>query len=87
MIGSRRNDSSTIRATPSASGEDRSSLNFSINSSARSDEGSRGVTGLEAADAVTGFVGIVVAPSVGVVVSRTSSGTPSAREILLKVPA
>ena len=48
MIGSKRNDSSTIRATPSANGEERSSLNFSINSSARSDEGSRGKAGLDA---------------------------------------
>ena len=36
MIGSKRNDSSTIRAIPSASGEASSRRNFSINSSARS---------------------------------------------------
>jgi len=44
MIGSKRNDSSTIRATPSANGEVRSSRNFSNNSSARSDEGTRAET-------------------------------------------
>ena len=79
MIGSRRNDSSTIRATPSASGEERSSLNFSINSSARSDEENRGNAGLVAAVPAPEVAGTVAEPSFGtaVVVSRTSSGTPS----------
>jgi hypothetical protein len=89
MIGSRRKDSSTIRATPSASGEQRSNRNFSINSSARFDEVSRAEAALGTAAAVAAFPGIVVAPSfeIDVVASRSSRDTPSAREIRLKVPA
>ena len=41
MIGRSRNDSSTIRATPSASGEPSSNRNFSINSPARSGDRTR----------------------------------------------
>jgi len=88
MIGSRRNDSSTIRAIPSAIGEARSSRNFSNSSSARSDEETRAETAAEAAVAAVASVGIAAAPSLEtVVVSKISSGTPRAREILVKVPA
>ena len=88
-MGRRRNDSSTIRATPSASGEPSKRRNFSINSSARSDE-------VDRIGPAAGAIGVAVAlagaggPSsitIGVDVSKSSSGTPSAREILLKVPA
>ena len=89
MIGSRRNDSSTIRATPSASGDERRRRNFSISSSARSEEGTlpgmESFTGVEF-DELTGAAMATPTES-GVLVSKSSSGTPRAREILLKVPA
>ena len=47
-MGSKRNDSSTIRATPSASGEARIIRNFSNSSSARSEEGNRPDAAFEA---------------------------------------
>jgi hypothetical protein len=87
MIGSSRNDSSTIRATPSANGEVRSSRNFSKSSSARSDVGSLA----ESADVLMGVVAVAedaMAPSDAAgVASKISNGTPSAREIRLRVPA
>ena len=87
MIGSRRNDSSTIRATPSASGEARSRRNFSINSSARSGE-----VPLARQAAGTGVSSGRIRDDTGALVDpwlsrRLSRGTPRARQILLKVPA
>ena len=89
MIGNRRNDSSTIRATPSASGEESSRRNFSISSSALSEEGVLTESELGVVTALGGFAGAIVAtpPESGAVVSKISSGTPRAREILLNVPA
>ena len=89
MIGSRRNDSSTIRATPSASGEERRRRNFSINSSALSEVGTRLECELAVAAAFGAFDGALVATPLasGPDVSKISRGTPRAREILLNVPA
>ena len=86
MIGSKRYDSSTIRATPSASGEARSKRNFSINSSARSGEDPRDGwgAGVGAAAVVASEV-IWAAP--GPFSRRLSRETPRARQIRLKVPA
>ena len=90
MIGSKRNDSSTIRATPSASGEERSRRNFSISSSALSEERVL----LESELAVAAAIGalpeeVFVATPLesDADVSKTSSGTPRARHIFLNVPA
>ena len=89
MIGSKRNDSSTIRATPSASGELRISRNFSINSSARSDDGTRAWATSDAEVTAVAFVGGAEVRSLatGPVSSKISSGTPSARDIRRSVPA
>ena len=46
-MGSSLNDSSTIRATPSARGEPRISRNFSISSSARSEDAPRPETTID----------------------------------------
>ena len=88
-MGSKRNDSSTIRATPSASGEARIIRNFSNSSSARSEEGNRAEDELEVAAAVLIVATIGSSLSVGTVgvSSKFSRGTPNAREILLNVPA
>ena len=89
MIGSKRNDSSTIRATPSASGEERSSRNFSISSSALSEEGDLLENELGVAGAIGAFDGALVATPLAsdADISKSSRGTPRARQILLKVPA
>jgi hypothetical protein len=89
MIGSKRNDSSTIRATPSASGEARIIRNFSKSSSARSEEENRAEAELEVTAAAVMVPTIGSSLSVGTagVSSKFSKGTPNAREILLNVPA
>ncbi len=88
-MGSKRNDSSTMRATPSANGEARSRRNFSINSSARSVVAIRPVTDDEtAADDGDSAETVKVSPvETGVVSNKFSSGTPRAREMRLNVPA
>ena len=90
MMGSKRNDSSTMRATPSANGEARSRRNFSISSSARSVVELRpenpGVTTPTEVDS-SEETNPASPAETGVVSNRFSSGTPKAREILLKVPA
>ncbi len=89
MIGSRRNDSSTIRATPSASGEERSRRNFAISSSALSEELILLASELAVVPAIGALAWEVVAtpPESDADVSKTSSGTPRARDIFLNVPA
>ena len=89
MIGSRRNDSSTIRATPSASGEERSRRNFAISSSALSDEPILLDSELAVVAAVGALAWEVAAtpPESGADVSKISRETPRAREIFLNVPA
>ena len=90
MIGRSRNDSSTIRATPSASGEPSNNRNFSNNSPARSGDSERPPTTDGGATVVASMSGVSPGRSwadIGVISRRASSGTPRAREILRKVPA
>ena len=79
MIGNRRNDSSTIRATPSASGDPRINRNFSINSSARSDDGTLPGAMSDVGVVIVAFVVGTNAPSLetGALSSRISRGTPN----------
>jgi hypothetical protein len=89
IIGSKRNDSSTIRATPSASGEARIIRNFSNSSSARSEEENRPDAEFEATVAalIVATIGSSLSVETAGASSKFSKGTPNAREILLSVPA